>query len=173
MSQISPAERLESLKAGIIGGGAALVLVGSTLLIYPWVAAQWPDQWAGLTQMAVLPAAGISGAIATLAGFLFGVTYRYVIRQDPNPHLKSGAVLAFGLVRGLAQVDAGLRLGDSAAVVLVLLVESLLLFAIARLALDGAIQAGWVRPFGAVGSNAESLAQPLAQSQPQSGSEPV
>ncbi|HEY9749795.1 MAG TPA: hypothetical protein V6C63_14010, partial [Allocoleopsis sp.] len=89
----------------------------------------------------------ISGAIAILAGFLFGVTYRYVIREDQNPHLKSGAVLAFGLVRGLAQVDVGFNLQGTLWPFGVLAVESILLFAIARLALDAAIRQGWVRPF--------------------------
>jgi hypothetical protein len=90
---------------------------------------------------------GLEAAILIITGFLFGVTYRYVIRTDRNDHLNSGAVLAFGLVRGLAQIDVarfdltqiwldGLIIG-----------KSILLFAIARYALDRALVANWVLPF--------------------------
>jgi hypothetical protein len=41
---------------------------------------------------------------------LFGVTYRYIIQEDSNPQLKAGAVLAFGLVRGLTVLDIGLNI---------------------------------------------------------------
>ncbi|NJN88715.1 MAG: hypothetical protein HC881_23575, partial [Leptolyngbyaceae cyanobacterium SL_7_1] len=47
----------------------------------------------------------LQGAIALATGFLFGVSYRYIVRQDENSHLKSGAILAFGIIRGLAQID--------------------------------------------------------------------
>jgi hypothetical protein len=43
----------------------------------------------------------VSGAVASVNGLLFGVTYRYIIRSDKNPQLKAGGILAFGLVRGL------------------------------------------------------------------------
>lgn len=90
----------------------------------------------------------VSGAIAWLSGFLFGITYRYVIRTDQNSHLQEGAVLAFGLVRGLGQVDVGLKFQQSLLWPFVVLgVESILLFAIARFTLDWAISNGWVRPF--------------------------
>lgn len=49
----------------------------------------------------------MSGAIAFFSGLLFGVTYRYLIRSDKNPQLKAGGVLAFGLVRGLTQIELG------------------------------------------------------------------
>jgi len=31
----------------------------------------------------------------------------YLIRSDKNPQLKAGGVLAFGLVRGLTQIELG------------------------------------------------------------------
>jgi hypothetical protein len=86
-------------------------------------------------------------AAAWLSGFLFGVTYRYVIREDKNPHLKSGAVLAFGLVRGLAPVEVKPNLTEAFWSLGVLGVESILCFAIARLTLDWAIHRHWVKPF--------------------------
>jgi hypothetical protein len=90
----------------------------------------------------------IGGAIAAISGFLFGVTYRYIVRDDRNPHLKSGAVAAFGLVRGLAEVDAGLHLQSHNLWWFSLVtLESVLLFAIARIALDFAISQGWIDTF--------------------------
>jgi hypothetical protein len=85
-------------------------------------------------------------AIAALSGFLFGVTCRYAIRQDENPHLSSGVVLAFGLVRGLAQVNGqDLSLSIFPLVVFAVL-ESILLFAVAYAGLSMAMRIGWVKP---------------------------
>jgi hypothetical protein len=75
------------------------------------------------------------------------VTYRYIIRDDVNPHLKSGAVFAFGLVRGLAQVEVGLSNPNSVVPVVVMASESILMFAVARVLLDAAIARHWVKPF--------------------------
>lgn len=88
-------------------------------------------------------------AIAQLSGFLFGVTYRYIVRQDNNPHLKAGAVGAFSLVRGLAQIEA-CGSGASISLWLLFLLESFALFLGARLALDRAINGGWVKLYPSV-----------------------
>jgi hypothetical protein len=80
---------------------------------------------------------------------LFGVTYRYIIRTDVNSHLKSGAVLAFGLVRGFAQVEVGLSLQGTLEALALLATESIVMFAIARLLLDWSLQQGIVKPFAA------------------------
>lgn len=155
MSDVSLAERIESLKAGLIGAA------GSTS-----AALVWALGIQGLQRVQAAPAEGlraaleaiaplgwtipglVHGAIALLSGFLFGVTYRYVVRQDANPHLKSGAVMAFGLVRGLAEIDQiWPTLQPQWSAVLPLL-ESVLIFAIARTLLDTALGLGWVRPFG-------------------------
>jgi hypothetical protein len=94
------------------------------------------------------------GAIALLGGFLFGVTYRYAIRQDTNRQLKSGVVLAFGLVRAFGQLDAGLffeagkmSVPQNLLPFAVRGVESVVLFAIAALVLDWAIERLWIKPF--------------------------
>lgn len=141
------AERIESLKAGVVGAGAAGLVFGMTslgktgLLAFPVVAlAGWQhqtEQWDWL----------VRGGIVILAGFLFAITYRYIIRQDHNPHLKSGAVLAFGLVRGLAQVEGQALTQRALVPALWMLAESLLVFAIARLVLDWALSRGWLQPF--------------------------
>jgi hypothetical protein len=143
---LTTAERIESLKAGILAG-LSLVLaygittVGNSLVLVAQVEALAPLQITTVVNLLVRM------AIAFLSGFLFGVTYRYVIRDDKNPHLKSGAVLAFGLVRGLAPVEVEQNLTDSFWVLSVLGVESILYFAIARFTLDWAMHHKWVKPF--------------------------
>lgn len=93
--------------------------------------------------------------IAAIAGFLFGVTYRYIVRQDSNAHLRDGAVLAFGLVRGLAQVDLGLTLGLSLITLAIFSGESLLLFALVRLGLDRMLHSGLIQPFGTMSQGSD------------------
>ena len=141
------AERIESLKAGTLAALALLLAFGVATTGNQLLLAQHFEAIAPLQFAPSVPNQLLSGAIAGSSGFLFGVTYRYIVRRDRNPHLKSGAVLAFGLVRGLALVDVGLRSQDSLWPYAVLGVESLLMFAIARFALDAAIQGGWVKPF--------------------------
>ena len=136
-------ERLESLKAG---GFAALA-------VFPaWVVITWSHRGVGrsLADLALTETGQglMSGAIVLVAGFLFGITYRYVIRQDQNSHLKSGAVLAFGLVRGLAQVEGALTQTVAPLSLVLMVGESLLLFAVAQWGLDGAIAQGWLQPLG-------------------------
>lgn len=146
-------ERIESLKAGTVSAVAFLLAYSITTLGNNFVLIEWADSysfpsldWLKITTSTNL-LVGIG--IAWWSGFLFGVTYRYVIREDNNSHLKSGAVLAFGLVRGFAQVEAGLNT-DALWSAGVLAIESILLFAVARLTLDWVIQLGWVKPFSSV-----------------------
>ncbi|GET43024.1 hypothetical protein [Microseira wollei] len=139
------AERIESLKAGILAAFCLLVADGMATLFHQVVLVKQLDLLASLaltTSFSLLA----SLAIACISGFVFGITYRYAIRSDDNSHLGDGAVLAFGLVRGLAQLQAGLNypalLWSSA----VLALESLVLFAIARYILDWAIANTWLKP---------------------------
>jgi hypothetical protein len=131
-------ERIESVKAGSLGGITAGISYGSIAIVE---ASILPEYLGSLISLS------LEAAISIVTGFLFGVTYRYIIRTDRNDHLNSGAVLAFGLVRGLAQIDVskfelsqiwldGLVVG-----------KSILLFSIARYLLDRALVAGWILPF--------------------------
>ncbi len=148
MSDLTLQERIESLKAGLAG---AIALFLGFLLV---VAAHYLWRYTPLASTGFVPVYGtggeglISGAIALFSGFLFGVTYRYIIRTDDNPYLKSGAVGAFGLIRGLSQTDVGLMLHGNRWMLVLLIGESLLLVAIAQILLDWSIQKSWVRPFG-------------------------
>ena len=131
-------ERIESVKAGSLGGIAAGISYGLMLTIDRFVLHEYSRSFVSL---------GLEISIAIVSGFLFGVTYRYIIRTDRNEHLNSGAVLAFGLVRGLAQVnvdefDLSQVWMDSSIVT-----KSVIMFAIARYILDRALAASWVLPF--------------------------
>ncbi|USR89843.1 hypothetical protein NEA10_13355 [Phormidium yuhuli AB48] len=127
---MSELERLESLKAGVLSA-VIVVLVDSVAAIS--VSSRAEDLTLRL-------------GIVALSGFLFGVTYRYAVRGDSNPHLKSGVIGAFGLVRGLAQLE-GLDIPEQVtAIALLSLFESLGLFGIAGLGLDVALKRQWVKP---------------------------
>jgi hypothetical protein len=139
------AERIESLKAGILSALSLTFSYGITTLGNSWVLAQFEG-------LAALQSTNITNllvklAIAFFSGFLFGITYRYIIRDDQNSHLKEGAVLAFGLVRGLAPVEVETNLAESFWVLGVLGVESIVYFTLARFTLDWALHHHWVKPF--------------------------
>ncbi|MBU7587541.1 MAG: hypothetical protein KAF91_32750 [Nostoc sp. TH1S01] len=135
------AERLESLKAGIIGGLSLGVTCLMTSVLNTLVLARYFEILISL-QVTLNWQLLVSWAIATFSGLLFGVTYRYIIRQDQNPQLKAGGVMAFGLVRGLAQIELDWSLAGA-----VLAGESVLWFIVAAIVLDKALQSGWVKPF--------------------------
>ncbi|WP_414756297.1 hypothetical protein [Anabaena sp. CCY 9910] len=140
------AERIESIKAGIIGGfslGLAFII---TSLLNTLVLAKYFSSLLSL-QIDVNWPWLFSGAIAGFSGLLFGITYRYIIRTDKNSHLKDGAVMAFGLVRGLTQLEMGWNSSNTVLPFAVMAGESILWFATAAIALDLAIQLGWVKSF--------------------------
>ncbi|MGA1473616.1 MAG: hypothetical protein ACO4AI_00370 [Prochlorothrix sp.] len=103
---LSMAERMESLKVGLTGAIAALLAT----LLWQGVVQTWitPHLAFALTASSLDFNTGFgliqAGAVA-LTGLMFGVTYRYVVRQDVSPHLRSGAIAAFVLVRSLAHLE--------------------------------------------------------------------
>ncbi|BDM78779.1 hypothetical protein [Acaryochloris marina] len=140
----TPQERVESLKAGGLSASGAILVFMILLVINEWLA-QWPIAVSKLPESWI----SLSGSLASVAisGLLFGVTYRYAIRQDTNPQLKSGVVLAFSLVRGLAQVDTGFGITDTVLPFVLMAVESWVVFSCDRIILDQALQRGWLKPF--------------------------
>ncbi len=160
-SNFSAAERVESLKAGAVAALSCLFGFGAIALGNSLILARWLDFMASLQVWEIDLNFAFRGALALVGGFLFGVTYRYAIRQDVNPQLKSGVVLAFGLVRAFGQLDAGLSFKagfwpawQELLPFVVGSVESVLLFAIAGLVLDWAILfkgfangRSWIKPF--------------------------
>ncbi|MFM2311930.1 MAG: hypothetical protein RLZZ04_1206 [Cyanobacteriota bacterium] len=146
-------ERIESVKAGIFGAATFAVAELVFLLAQGLVLELLPELnhnaalfFGDLGEIELALELGITLGIGAVSGFLFGVTYRYIIRSDRNSHLNDGAVLAFGLVRGLA-------LGEKDIVVSELLslgsfvLQSIFCFAIARLILDLAIARKLIKPF--------------------------
>lgn len=137
-------ERIESVKAGLIGA-VAFTLAALVLLVVQGLVS---DLILKLnTNFGVISwISAIELAIGAVSGFLFGVTYRYIIRSDRNSHLQDGAVLAFGLVRGLALVERNLVLSELLSLA-GLVLQSIVCFAIARLILDLAIARKLIKPF--------------------------
>lgn len=152
-SNFTLAERLESLKAGIIAAVSLCLTFSAVALGNHLIMAQNFESLAGLEIIALDWNFLCQCAIAFISGFLFGVTYRYIIRKDNNPHLKSGAVVAFGSVRGLGQIDVGLSSGESLAnlwPLMLLGIESVVVFAVAGLVLDWSIHQNWIKPFNSL-----------------------
>ena len=143
------AERIESLKAGIIGGLSVCFAFAMASLLNTLVLAKYFQTFACL-QSDLNWHLWVSGAVASFTGFLFGVTYRYIIRSDQNLQIKAGGVLAFGLVRGLTQIELGWNSRSTIWPFLVLAFESVLWFGIAAIALNIAIQLRWVKPFSSI-----------------------
>ena len=130
-------ERIESLKAGIIGAVAFTIAELIVLVVRSLIVPVLTSNPSGMI---------IDIAIGAISGFLFGVTYRYIIRGDRNSHLNDGAVLAFGFVRGLALVEPNLTLSELLSG-LFLIISSIVCFAIARIVLDLAIARELIKPF--------------------------
>lgn len=140
-------ERLESLKAGVIGSiSLGLAFLVTSLINVFWLAKYFPILTYDTTEVVNLQVL-LSGVIAGFSGFLFGVTYRYIIRVDTNPHLKTGGIWAFGLVRGLTQIELGWNINHTLLPSLILAGESIFWFALAAIILDTAILLNWLKPF--------------------------
>lgn len=137
-------ERIESVKAGIIGAGAFAIAELVIFLSRSFLINMLSED--SLTLAIIDLEWLIQIAIVAVSGFLFGVTYRYIIRDDRNSHLNDGAVLAFGLVRGLALLEGNLDLSELLSLS-VLVIQSIICFAIARFVLDIAISRKLIKLF--------------------------
>jgi hypothetical protein len=133
-------ERIESLKGAITAAITFAIADLGITLANTFVSK--------LNQSDLIPAYSLEdwllrAIIALSSGFLFGVTYRYIIRNDRNSHLQDGAVLAFGLVRGLALIEGK----TFSFLLLILMSESIISFAIARWVLDWALAKKLIKPY--------------------------
>lgn len=137
-------ERIESVKAGIVGAGGFAISELAIIFTKATVIQAFVGQQAISTNFSLeLLFQIFFGAVS---GFLFGVTYRYVIRNDQNSHLNDGAVFAFGLIRGLALIENSLVWSEIISLMF-LIVQSMVCFAIARYILDLAIARKLIKPF--------------------------
>ena len=140
MSEVSIAEaRLESIKAGLISAGIVGSIAAITLLSKAFIDTPLPFPTTTIGKLVHL-------AVAIASGFFFGVTYRYIVRQDDNLHLGEGAVGAFAFVRSLAQIEA--TWNDTFAPLTWLLItgESFLWFVSARYAIGWSMRKKWIAP---------------------------
>ena len=139
-------ERFESIKAGLLSSAAfTLAYIAIVLINHFWLV----NISLQLTPLKIAIGTDLlfKLAVSCLSGFLFGITYRYIIRKDDNSHLSEGAVLAFGLVRGLATVEGKDDLLEIFWCFSLLTIESLICFAIARFTLDFALHQAWIKPY--------------------------
>ena len=133
-------ERIESIKGGVTAAVAFAIADLGIVLVNTFAF--------NLSNFNLIPVSSLEdwlvrAIIAVISGFLFGVTYRYIIRSDRNSHLQDGAVLAFGLVRGLALAEGK----TISLLLLVLIIESIISFVIARIVLDFALSRKLIKPF--------------------------
>ena len=136
-------ERIESIKAGTVAAIAGIAITLVLIALNGAIA-----HHTSLFQQ-ILPAIIIQRlSTAAVCCFLFGVTYRYIIRTDPNPHLRSGAVGAFALTRSLSQLES-INFSEQVAILslAVPVIESFGLFLAVRLLLDLGLKQRWLKPF--------------------------
>jgi hypothetical protein len=138
-------DRVESLKGAALAGTAAGVTAALLLLGHRVPALGWGAALASVTSGLGGKTFWVSAVIVGLCGGLFGITYRYAVRQDDNAQLKAGVVLAFSLVRGLALVNVAAAVSLRGWPFAVAIAESLLIFAAAAASLELAQQQGWVK----------------------------
>ncbi|MBF2066850.1 MAG: hypothetical protein IGS39_20895 [Calothrix sp. C42_A2020_038] len=142
-------ERLESLKAAIFASSCTILTFVITTQLKNYLLKRFSIF--SFEQINIFTWHWwISAGVVLLSGFLFGVTYRYIIRSDNNLQLDAGGVMAFALVRGLAQADIKLALPNHINYILLLtiaLAENIFLFGFAAFGLRIAIRTGWIKTF--------------------------
>ncbi|MBE9136126.1 hypothetical protein IQ254_02735 [Nodosilinea sp. LEGE 07088] len=138
-------DRVESLKAAVMAGVAAGCAAAVLLLLHRVPNLGWGAALRSLTSGLSGSTFWLSAAIAGISGGLFGITYRYAVRQDNNSQLKAGVVLAFSLVRGLALVNVAAAVSLRGWPFTVAIAESLLMFVAAAVVLEVAQRQGWVK----------------------------
>ncbi|MEM8642871.1 MAG: hypothetical protein AAGG51_29250 [Cyanobacteria bacterium P01_G01_bin.54] len=135
-------EQIESVRAGL-WGAMLLTLVEGGLLALQTGLAHYDIRLFPQSSTAV------AIAVALSSGFLFGIAYRYIVRQDDNPHLRQGAVLAFTGVRWGALLEAHPQWWSEpeqwpGAIAIGL--ATVVAFGVTRWGLDRALRQGWLKP---------------------------
>ena len=146
-------ERIESVKAAVltaVGGSLAAAPVSVVEALANGGLAGFDGQWEFNTDMLAVEL------------FLFGVCYRYCVREDGNPMLKQGVVGAFAIERTLSLIripascaalplNCGPPLGyvswDMISQAVVAGLPSFVAFGAAALLLEVAFEEGWVGRF--------------------------
>ena len=153
--RLSLADRIESLKAGCLGAIASVFAFFAIALCHHFLQNY-------LTSVPLISNFELGMPLTLLiklgmigfSGFLFAVTYRYIVRRDRNSHLKSGAILAFACIRSVAIVDHELTsliqlpLISMALAIAILLIENIAWLAIIQSLIETAMQHKWITAFG-------------------------
>ncbi|RWW51136.1 hypothetical protein BHE74_00042535 [Ensete ventricosum] len=132
-------ERLESAKAAVVSS------VAGTLASVPIY----------LYQATSVPQLILDLAVISISCALFGVTFRYTVRQDlDNLQLKTGTCAAFGLIKGLSAAETGriLKLDTESFISFsidgaVYVSENIFIFLAAAVALDFCFKMRVLSPF--------------------------
>ncbi|NMF60388.1 hypothetical protein [Pseudanabaena yagii] len=154
---LSLADRIESFKAGFLGAITSVFAFFAIAILHHFLQnmlANEPVQLISSFELSNPLILLIKLAMIGFAGFLFAVTYRYIVRRDRNSHLKSGAILAFACIRSFATVDHELTsliqlpfISMSLAIA-ILLGENIAWLAIVQGLIETAIQHKWITAFG-------------------------
>ncbi len=160
---LSVADRIESFKAGFLGVIASVFAFFTITLLHhslkqflPHILPSSPVQLIASFELGIPLILLIKLGMIGFSAFLFAVTYRYIVRRDRNSHLKSGAILAFALIRTFGAIDRDLStltllpLIQSALAIAILLLENIAWLAIVQSILETAIQHKWIAAFGSV-----------------------
>ncbi|MFH7243265.1 MAG: hypothetical protein ACHWZW_10495 [Spirulina sp.] len=137
-------DRMASVQAAGLTGLIAGVVGAKLLLLHRAAALGWMAAAASTLDGLAGATFWISVAIAALSGALFGITYRYAVRQDTSSYLRSGVIFAFSLVRGLALVNVGAAITMMGWPFLIAITESLLMFSVTAAVLELALRRGWI-----------------------------
>ncbi len=151
---LSVADRIESFKAGFLGAIASVFAFFAIALLHHFLQNFLPVQLISSFELSSPFILLIKLGMIGFSGFLFAVTYRYIVRRDRNSHLKSGAILAFACIRSFGVIDRDLPtltllpLVQLALVSAILLLENVAWLAIVQSLLETAIQHKWIAAFG-------------------------
>lgn len=138
------AERIESVRAGVWGAIALATVEGAEFMIQSAFMERYPQAVFWLPSRPELAI-----AIALGCGFLFGIAYRYIVRDETNPHLRQGAVWAFSGVRFGALLEAHpewVWQSEQWLGAIAVGMETVLAFGLASLTLDFALHKTWLKP---------------------------
>ena len=152
---LSLADRIESFKSGFLGAITSVFAFFAIALLHHLLPKVLPklhlvNSFEIDKPLVLLVKLGMIG----FSGFLFAVTYRYIVRGDRNSHLKSGAILAFACIRSFATIDRdlptfiNLPLIPVTVAIAILLLENIAWLAIVKNILETAIQHRWITAFG-------------------------
>ena len=151
---LSVADRIESFKAGFLGLIASVFVFFAIAILHHFLQNSLTVQLISSFELGNPFILLIKLSMIGFSGFLFAVTYRYIVRRDRNSHLKSGAILAFACIRSFGTIERDLSaltllpLTQMAFAIAILLLENLTWLAIVQSILETAIQNKWIAAFG-------------------------